>query len=323
MLKGLESGLIDGHTHLGVDLLFYLRGHSPYAQSWDTLSAQGAAVGVNQFVVFPMVSYAGLHLRSLQQGKINGKGGLEKVPYAFENRRLLQEVRRFHSSNPARAIPLGMFDPARSLDAQIQSLQLLHAEFGFRGLKTQPTIIQSPILSLLSSRGGRLLDLAESHAWPILIHSSVHPEDPWSQVHDILTLVKSRPNLRFCLAHSCRFDRPGLDEIATLPNAWFDCSAHRIHCQLAVDNHPSVAPKKTRFPSDYRNPTQVLHDLASAYGRKMIWGTDAPFESYADDSLQLLSSYREEVEVLAGIPAAYQRTIAYDNPITLYGKPTP
>jgi predicted TIM-barrel fold metal-dependent hydrolase len=55
----------------------------------------------------------------------------------------------------------------------------------------------------------------------------------------------------------------------------------------------------------------------------MIWGTDAPFDSYADDSLQLLSSYREEVEVLAGIPAAYQRTIAYANPITLYGKPTP
>ncbi|MCX6934971.1 MAG: amidohydrolase family protein [Verrucomicrobia bacterium] len=321
MLNGLESGLIDGHTHLGVDLLFYLRGHSPYAQSWNTLTAQGEAVGIQHFVVFPMVSHLGLHLRSLQKGQISGKGGLDKIPYAFENRRLLQEITRFRASNSARAIPLGMFDPNRHLPAQIESLQLLHEKFSLSGLKTQPTIIQSPILNLITRRGGRLLDLAETHAWPILIHSSVHPQDPWSQVRDILTVVKSRPSLRFCLAHSCRFDRPGLDEIATLPNAWFDCSAHRIHCQLAREDHPSVAPKKTRFPSDYRDPTQVLHDLASAYGPKMIWGTDAPFESYADDSLQLLSSYREEVQVLAGIPAALQRTIAHDNTIAFYGKP--
>ena len=47
--------LIDAHTHVGTDLLFYLRGHFPYALDWPSLVEQGGEFGIRKFVVFPMV----------------------------------------------------------------------------------------------------------------------------------------------------------------------------------------------------------------------------------------------------------------------------
>src|SRR5690606_4515208 len=88
------------------------------------------------------------------------------------------------------------------------------------------------------------------------------------------------PNVRFCVAHSLRYDREQLDRLAQMPNAWFDCSAHRIHCDLAVANSGSIAPLERRFDSDYTRPAQVLRDLAEAYPNKMMWGSDSPFYSY-------------------------------------------
>jgi predicted TIM-barrel fold metal-dependent hydrolase len=131
------------------------------------------------------------------------------------------------------------------------------------------------------------LSLAAERDWPVLIHSAVHPDDPWSQVQDILDVVEATPRVRFNVAHSLRFDRPGLDRLATLPNAWCDCSAHCIHCDLALeDDSPVVAPPARRFDADYRDPGQVLAALAEAYPQQMLWGSDAPYYSYVATFIQ-------------------------------------
>jgi Predicted metal-dependent hydrolase of the TIM-barrel fold len=308
--------VIDAHAHVGVDLLFYLRGYAPYGLGWSELCEAGDASRVDKFVVFPMPTHLGLRAEALREGRIETGGAWEQVPYAFENRRMAAEIARHPGA--ARALPFWMFDPAREPERQCAALRALHEEFPCAGLKVQATIIQSPISGLLGT-GACLLDLAEEKNWPVLIHTSVHPSDPWSPVADILRIVESRPGIRFNLAHSCRFDRPSLDRIAELPNAWFDCSAHAIHCELAVQDRPAVAAKDRRFESDYRDPVRVLGDLAAAYPDKLLWGSDAPFHSYSDDNLSLMSSYAREVEILRALGPEVVARIASSNTLAYLG----
>ena len=230
----------------------------------------------------------------------------------------MTEIEKLFPELSHRALPLWMLDPSREAKGQGEALRTLHQEFRCSGLKVQATMIRSFIKDLLGS-GECLLDLAEEKNWPVLIHTSVHPEDPWSPVADILEIARRRPGIRFNLAHSCRFDRPALEEIATLPNTWFDCSAHIIHCQLATENSPAVAGPDRRFVSDYRNPSGVLADLAQSYPQKLMWGSDAPFHSYCDDNFQLVSSYPAEAQALHQLDKATVQRIASTNILAFLG----
>jgi predicted TIM-barrel fold metal-dependent hydrolase len=311
--------LIDAHTHVGSDLFVYLRGHFPYALDWPTLVEQGERFGIGKFVVFPMVSHLGLNLAESRSGRITTKGAWEMIPYAFENRRFMTEITHLFPQYADRAFPLWMLDPSREPQGQCDALRALNEEFPCSGLKIQATVIQSFIRDLLGS-GECLMDLAEEKNWPIEIHTSVHPEDPWSAVADILEVARARPGVRFDLAHSCRFDRAALDEIATLPNAWFDCSAHVIHCRLAAQDHPAVAESSRRFVSDFSNPAVVLADLAEKYPNKLLWGSDAPGYSFCDDTMQMFSSYGEEAQTLFQLKQSVIQRIASANILAFLGR---
>ncbi len=313
--------LIDAHAHIGVDLLFYFRDRAPYALGWAELAELGVSLGVDRFVVFPMPTHLALNTGALWRGEISDQGAWEKIPYAFENRRMMQEITRNPESRE-RARPLWMFDPAREPRLQCGALRALAEEFPCSGLKVQATIIRSPVSALLRE-GACLVDLAEEKHWPILFHTSVHPDDPWSQVGDILEIAESRPDIRFNMAHSCRFDRPTLDRIAELPNVWFDCSAHAIHCDLAAEDHPAVAAPERRFPSDYRDPARVLADLAAAYPEKLMWGSDAPFYSYCDDAMNLSSAYTKEVAILKSLDDAVVQQVGSMNTRAFLGEALP
>ena len=158
-----------------------------------------------------------------------------------------------------------------------------------------------------------MLDFAADHNLPLLIHSSIDPTDKWSQCADILAVAESRPDVRILLAHSCRFHQPSLRKVAKLPNTWFDCSAHVVHCECVVKGLTTVAPEDTRFPSDYNSPETVLKDLATAFPEKLIWGSDAPFYSYADSNIQLTSSYVREVARLDALPPALLESVCHVN----------
>jgi predicted TIM-barrel fold metal-dependent hydrolase len=318
---------LDCHTHVGVEMGSYLQGNYPYAQMLPELLAQGETSGISHFVVFPMVTNLSLSLAGLRDGRIEeGADSLETVPYAWENRRLLDEVYRlFPGKSAGRVFPFVMGDPLRNTAAQVVALRELRSEqpeYRFYGLKFQTTILQAPIKSLLTE-GRVFLDLAAEWDLPLLIHSSVLPSDIWAQASDILDIAEAFPQLHFCVAHSCRFDRVFLDRLASLPNAWFDCSAHRIHCQLAVADRPQVAPKERRFPSDYTRPEIVLRDLAEAYPTKLLWGSDAPYQSFADKTsgLSLFSSYKEEAACLHALPEVLRRRVAWENAINCFRLP--
>ena len=315
--------IIDCHNHLGVDLLFYLNGFHPYAQDLPALVTEGRRHGVDRWVVFPMVSSLFFDLAAMQAGRLE-PGGLERVPYAFENERLLREVHELHPSLGRWTLPFVIVDPMREPAAQAQVLRTLRSRFPFHGLKVQGTIIQADV-GALRREGRPLLDFAAEFDLPFLIHSSIAPDDAWSQAATILQVAAATPEVRFCLAHSCRFDRASLDRVAELPNAWFDCSAHRIHCEAVQRDLPLVARAADRFPADYRDPAAVLHALAEAYPNKLIWGSDTPFQSYVamhdGQLLSLLSTYEEEVACLHGLPAPLRDRVAHRNLLDLLRLP--
>lgn len=306
--------IIDSHNHVGADLMFWLRGDFPYAQHLVTMTREGGALGVERWVVFPFVINLSLQIEALRRGEIV-HGGLEQVPYAFENRRLLREIHELFPEEGKRCLPFVMLDPMREPGAQIAELRKLRGDYPFHGLKIQTTMLQSFIRTL--GEGGRgFVDLAAEWDIPFLIHSSVG-DDPWAQAGDILDLAERFPHVRFCLAHSCRYDRECLDRVAALPNTWFDCSAHCIHCDGAVADLLYIAPRARRFDSDFTNPARVITDLAAAYPAKFIWGSDSPYYSYVallgTQRIALISTYEREVAALRAQPAEVVERIANRN----------
>lgn len=302
--------IIDCHNHVGADLMFYLRGDFPYAQQLVAMTGEGRALGVDRWIVFPFVLNLSLSIEAMRRGEIV-YGGLEKVPYAFENRRLLREINDLFPEEGRQCIPFAMLDPMREQAAQIAELRRLRADYPFYGLKLQPTMLQS-FVKTLGGEGRGFIDIAAEWDIPFLIHSSVAANDPWAQAADILDLAEKFPHVRFCLAHSCRYDRECLDRVNALPNTWFDCSAHCIHCDGAVADLPYIAPRARRFDTDYANPARVIGDLAAAYPAKFMWGSDSPFYSYVamlgSERVALISSYEKEVAALkANGPAVVDR----------------
>ena len=308
--------LIDCHNHIGADLLFYLHGDFPYAQQLVQMQQEGGPLGITNWIVFPFVSYAAMDVTKFRAGGIGFGNGLETVPYAFENRRLLEECHRLFPDEGRKTLPFVMVDPLRDTDKQAAKLVKLRSEYRFHGIKLQTTIIQTDI-KRLAHEGRVFLDLAREWDVPFLIHSSVAKSDIWAQAHDILDIAEAHPDIRFCAAHSCRYDKECLDRIQSLPNAWFDNSAHCIHCVGAVDDLPYIAPRSRRFDSDYTDPARVIADLAAAYPNKFMWGSDSPFYSYAAEInsqlVKLISTYEREVTALKASGDEVVRRIAGTN----------
>ena len=306
--------IIDSHNHVGADIMFWLRGDFPYAQHLVTMTREGGALGVDRWIVFPFVINLSLEIEALRRGEIV-YGGIEKVPYAFENRRLLREINELFPEEGKRCLPFVMLDPMREQAAQIAELRRLRGDYDFYGLKIQTTMLQS-FIRTLGGEGRAFIDLAAEWDIPFLIHSSVG-DDPWAQAGDILDIAEKFPHVRFCLAHSCRYDRECLDRVAALPNTWFDCSAHCIHCDGAVADLPYIAPRPRRFDSDFTNPARVIADLAAAYPAKFIWGSDSPYYSYVamlgGERIALISTYEREVAALRAQPAEVVDRIANKN----------
>ena len=185
----MTSPLIDCHNHLGVDQFFYLNGYSPYAQDLPALVTEGRHCGISRWVVFPMVANLTFDLAAMRTAQLV-PGGCETVPYAFENERMLREIYELYPDLGRQTLPFVILDPQREPAAQIAKLRALHREFPFYGLKIQATMIEADIRALLTTGRG-FLELAAELDVPFLIHSSVAPEDKWSQASDILDVSEA------------------------------------------------------------------------------------------------------------------------------------
>jgi hypothetical protein len=133
-------------------------------------------------------------------------------------------------------------------------------------------------------------------------------------------VAEAFPRVRFNLAHSLRFSAEDLRRAAELPNVWVDCSAHFNHCTLALRDSIVVPPKGERVDADYTKPGDVLQAVHAMLNGKYLWGSDNPFMSWCDDKFKLVFSYKQEADVVHGLPERVKMDMAHTAPRTWLGK---
>src|ERR1700722_4132358 len=180
---------IDCHNHLGVDLFFYLNGYYPYAQDLPALVTEGRRHGVDRWLVFPMLAHLWFDLKAMRSGRLE-RGGFEAVPYAFENERMLREIYELFPDLVRLPLPFAILDPEREPAAQVAALRRLYRQFPFHGLKIQATMIRADAGALLTT-GRCFLELAAELDLPMLIHTSVAADDPWSNTAMLLKIAEA------------------------------------------------------------------------------------------------------------------------------------
>ena len=317
-----DTKLIDAHTHVGTDPVGYVRGDYPYALSGEDMVLRLKAQKIDAAVCFPMMYTTYFRFNAFRTGRfVRDPNGASVFPYEAENRSLCSEIYDAFPKFAGKLLPFAFFEPDHRPREQAAGIRDLMSRYPVFGLKTSTSYIQSHITNLLR-KASCLLDLAAEQNIPVTIHTSVHPGDPWANVFDILRVVKDRPDVRFTLAHTCRFDRRALDAAAELANCWVDLSAFHIHCTLVAMKSPAVAAKPHRFPADYRRHAVAMQKIAEAYPDTILWGSDTPFnlwksrfydENGNEQYMDLPCDPLTEITELRKLPAALRRRIGYTN----------
>jgi predicted TIM-barrel fold metal-dependent hydrolase len=324
-LRSDEEAIVDVHTHVGISPRSYIDRGYPYCLSLEDLAIRMKALGISYSAVFPYDSFYYALTRKAQK-KVGVSNRIDRFPYETANQNLLNEVFEVFPQYADLFLPYAMFDPSRKQAEQDKLLRTLAARYPLYGLKTVTSYSQAHIRDLLSDRGRCLLDVARKLDIPITIHTSVAPGDPWANVFDIVEVVAANPDLRFCLAHTCRFSKKALDEADKLANCFVDLSAFHIHCQLAVQGSPSIAGSEDRFDADYSRPLDALNRLVECYPTTLCWGTDTPayyfINRWVDDQgkghwIALRCDWDVEAKALGQLSRETRRLIAHKNPLRL------
>jgi predicted TIM-barrel fold metal-dependent hydrolase len=301
----------DVHTHIGLDAGFYLRGWWPYASTAADLLLQMDAQGIDRAVALTFVLPSAFDAYAFaERNEVALLPG--RFPFDRENELLHAELARVDSKH--RLMQFAMFDPSREVARQVESLERLfmRGKPPIFGLKTQSTVIRSPIRALLDE-GRPIMELAAQYKMPVLFHTSVN--DPWAQVADCLDVAQAFPTVRFNLAHSLRFHERFLRTAAELPNVWVDCAAHLAHCELARNDSPAVAPAAQRVKCDYAKPVAAFEAIHAILGpNKYLWGSDNPFMSWCDDKLRMVYTYKQEMAVVNALTEAVRCDVLSDGP---------
>jgi predicted TIM-barrel fold metal-dependent hydrolase len=292
----------DVHTHVGLDLGFYLHGWWPYALTAQDLLTNLSRFGFDRAVCFPFTLPSAFDPYAYMHDEMKLLPG--RVPFDRENELLAWEVSQL--APDGQLLQLAMFDPLREVPAQLKNLEKLAGRV--TGLKTQSTVLQSSVRALLNESRDLML-FAQEHDFPVLFHTALFPDDQWAQVADCIEVAQAYPRVRFNLAHNLRLDKVYLKEITQLPNVWVDCSAHLAHCCLATKDSKVVAPRERRVDADYSNPTQVMQTIHDLIGDRYMWGSDAPYMSWCAGKLRMVFSYEEEAKAFLALPDDIQRSM--------------
>jgi predicted TIM-barrel fold metal-dependent hydrolase len=320
----LEGKLIDIHSHAGVHLKAYICAEYPYACSIETIACHQKMAGVDVNVVFPFS--ADLFFDSLYLKKGICRPSVRSVspsPYAIENQLLLREVYEFCPEYSGRFLPFISIDPGRSVAKQIKNILMLEKKYPIYGIKISPVICQSRITALLGE-GRDFLDLVREKNWPLLLHTTVHKEEKYSNAAMAFEVIEKNQDIRFCLAHCIGFHDRYLRLADMMKNVWVDTAALKIQVQMARENSPIVAGKRERFKADYRDHRATMKALAEEFPDTIIWGTDAPAYSYICRRKQadgvymdfvLKARYEDEIAALNSLPDRLKVNLSNHNSI--------
>lgn len=297
----------DVHTHVGLDLGFYLHGWWPYALTAQDLLTNMKRFGFDRAVCFPFTLPSAFDPYCYERDEMKLLPG--RVPFDRENELLAWEVSQVAPNGEL--LQFAMFDPERQVAAQLKNIEKLIGKIA--GLKTQSTVLQSTVRALLDESRD-LMHFAEQHNLPVLFHTALSEGDKWAQVADCIAVAEKYPKVRFNLAHNLRMDAVFLKRITEFPNVWVDCSAHLAHCALAAKGAKIVAPPDRRVRADFTKPTEVLRTIYDLIGDRYMWGSDAPYMSWCANNLRMIFSYEEESQAFLNLPADVQKSMCETAP---------
>ncbi len=211
--------IIDSHNHLGRRRTD--DDETPFAGvELDDFLAMMDRDGIDHAVVFPLFD---------RYGDYNP---------------LNEEVRQAFEAEPGRFTGLFRVDPY--LEHQtLDDVENALARDGFRGLKIHPRSDRTFIDD--SERLDPLIEIVQSHEWPILIHTG---DDPPCRPYMLFDLLRRHPRATFIMGHSGqRAYHEGIWVATHCPNVYMETStlAHPQMIQMVID---SVGADRVLFGTD-------------------------------------------------------------------------
>ena len=292
--KDLEGKIIDIHAHTGVSLRAYGTQSFPYAQTLEGLYYRQLVHDIDINVLFPFSSdlYADI-AEYVDSGIFKpAKKPISPSPFAIENSLLFKEVFEFCPELTDRFLPFVSIDTGRAIGAQMKELEKLGDNYPIYGIKVLGVATQQKVVKLLKE-SSVFLDFAQSNNIPMLFHTTPTKDDEYSNVEDVLKVVESRPDIRFCLAHCILFHRDYLDLADRMENVWVDTAALKVQVDLLMDYIGNGVNKKDLVDADFSDFRKVMKYLCDRYPDTIIWGTDSPAYSYITRRRQGKDTYRD------------------------------
>lgn len=155
-----------------------------------------------------------------------------------------ETVRRAFMAQPGRFTGLFRVDPY--LEHQtLDDVENALARDGFRGLKIHPRSDRTYIDDF--EKMDPLVEIAQGHDWPILIHTG---DDPPCRPYMLFDLLKRHPQATFIMGHcGQRAYQEGLWVAGHCPNVYMETStiAHPQIIQLIIE---TVGPERVLFGTD-------------------------------------------------------------------------
>ena len=326
----LHGKTIDCHSHVGMSLKAYACLEYPYGQTVEELYFKQRSSGVDVNIIFPASASLFFDPDLFVKGEMLPAGNpLSPVPYAVENEMMMLEVFKFNSEWKDRFIPFVSVDPGRMVAQQIDMLHKLEECYPIYGIKISAVECQSKITELLGD-GEAFLQHASERDIPFTFHTTVDPDEGYSNAAMAFQVIERNLHLRFSLAHCIGFHEGFLDKAADMPNVWVDTAALKIQSQCAYEKMRIIAPEQDRFAADYSNHIKVMNSLVERYPDTILWGTDSPWytffsrrkqgdNSYLDFSLK--GCYEDEVAALSSLPDELRTRVSNTNTLDfLFGK---
>lgn len=323
-IEQLKNKTIDSHCHIGLSLKAYSCLEYPYAQTIEGLYFRQKATGVDISIVFPASASLFFDPSLFKAGTMHpAPTPLSEAPYAVENQMLMMEIFEFNPYPKERFIPFASVDPGRMVKEQISLLCKLEHQYPIYGIKISPVECQSPVTALLSE-GKPFLEFAAERNIPILLHTTVDPQEEYSRADLAFHVIDKNPHLRFCLAHCIGFNKHYLDIADKMPNVWVDTAALKIQTQCVREGHSIVASGENLFEGDYSDHLKIMATLMSRYPTTILWGSDSPWYAFISRRMQgndsfaefrLSGTYEDEVSALNALPAAMRERACNTNTI--------
>lgn len=291
--------IIDGHTHIGKDIINEYLNATPKGQTPKELLKKMSENGVDKSIIFPFPAPVYFDPTSCKYlDKPLQPSERDVHPYNKENLEVLKAAKE----HPDKFIPfLAVYPHNYSHALEIKYLARRNEEI--KGLKFHGWTTHTQTTDLIDSK---VMEAAEDNNLAVLVHSEA--SDKWdgygklySNPMHAVKLAKAYPGVNIIVAHMGGLNVDFMDELASQKNLFTDTGPF-LYIYDKIRNANSY---KHRDINDIK-PEQLLEELDKQFPRKIIWSTDEPWTV-------LNGNYETEVKNLRNLPEPVVHRIAEEN----------